>query len=207
MNHSKAWDLIPWLVNGRTSDAERSTLELHLSTCAACRAEVAAQRDLMDAMKTRALVENMPHASLQKLWARIDAEPAERPQIAVPPARHPRLVTWLAAAVAVQALLLGTLLAVVIRSPGGSAGDAAYRTVSSAPVAHGTPRVRAVFSPAMTLGELQALLERAHLQIAGGPSADGVYTLALESPKDDAKQALLTLRAHPGARFAEPLGP
>jgi hypothetical protein len=205
MNHRHAWDLIPWLVNGSIADSERAGLQHHSENCAACREEIEAQRALLQAMRTRPQVESMPHGSLQKLWQRIDAhpEPALR-ELPVAP-RASRTLRWLAAAVILQALLLGVLATVMLRSPRENA-DATYRTVSTQPVAAGPASVRAVFSPEMTLGELQALLERAHLRIVNGPSPDGVYTLATASRSDDPKQALLTLRAHPAARFAEPIG-
>jgi hypothetical protein len=66
--------------------------------------------------------------------------------------------------------------------------------------------VRAVFAPETRLGDMQALLERAHLRIVNGPSAEGVLTLALAATSDDAAQALALLRAHPATRFAEPIG-
>ncbi|HXR51059.1 MAG TPA: anti-sigma factor, partial [Steroidobacteraceae bacterium] len=71
MNHRQAWDLIPWFVNGSAPESRSEPLQRHLAECPACRDEVAAQRSLMQAMKTRPLVENMPHGSLQKLWTRI----------------------------------------------------------------------------------------------------------------------------------------
>jgi len=206
MNHRHAWDLIPWLVNGSIAESERAGLQHHVQDCEACRDEIETQRALLQAMKIRPQVQSMPHGSLQKLWQRIDAHPQAAPQeTATPPsARAPRTLRWLAAAVVLQALLLGVLATVMLRAPGSS--DSAYRTVSTPATASGEPSVRAVFSPDMTLGELQALLERAHLRIVNGPSPDGVYTLATASRNDDPKQALLTLRAHPAARFAEPIG-
>jgi anti-sigma factor RsiW len=207
MNHPTAWNLIPWFVNGRAPDREREALEVHLAQCADCRAEVEAQRGLMNAMQTTPVVESMPHASLQRLWQRIDAAPAMHS--AQPPARlrQTRLVGLLAAAVAVEALLLGTLSAVVYHSRQAGVVPAEFRTVTSAPAMPVAPGVRAVFSPALTLGELQLLLADAKLKIAGGPSEDGVYTLATLSPGEDPRQALKVLRAHPASRFAEPIGP
>ncbi len=203
MNHRTAWDQIPWLVNGSASEKERAALEQHLHDCAECRAEVSAQRTLMQGMQTRPLVEKMPHASFQKLHARIDADRGvvqNRPQR---PRRSPRMVQWLSAAVVIQALLVGTLLVALLRGP-VAVDDAPYRTVSSAAAIPGKATVRAVFAMDLTLGELQALLERSHLRIMDGPSADAVYTLGT-TRGGDARQALLTLRAHPAVRFAEPI--
>lgn len=202
MNHKHAWELIPWYVNGTVADAKRDSLLFHFQDCSQCRDEVTAQRALMQGMKTRQPVQAMPHASLQKLMQRIDADPLPQRTAA---ARSPRALRWLTAAVVVQGLMLGALAALLLRSP-RTAVPATYQTVSSPAPAPGTASVRAVFSPDMTLGELQALLERAHLRIVNGPSPEGVYTLATSSAKDDPRQALLTVRAHPAARFAEPLG-
>jgi hypothetical protein len=149
----------------------------------------------------------MPHASLQKLWQRIDADPAAKPIASVPRRRQSRLIGLLAAAVAFEALLLGTLSTLLYQSRGRNVAAAEYRTVTSTAVPSGAPGVRAVFSPALTLGELQALLDQAGLKIAGGPTEDGVYTLAPLDSRNDVRQALRVLRAHPAARFAEPIGP
>jgi Putative zinc-finger len=206
MNHRHSWELIPWYVNGSITEVQRGSLLRHLDECADCRDEVEAQRVLMQTMRTRPLVENMPHGSLQKLWSRIDAHPA--PARAAPPeARRQRLVAWLAAAVVLQTLLTGVLTTYLLRNPVGGGSDAPYRTVSSSIAAPGAPSIRAVFSPAMTLGEFQALLERSRLRIVNGPTQDGVYSLATGAAGDDPKQALLALRAHPAVKFAELVGP
>jgi hypothetical protein len=206
MNHRDAWDLIPWFVNGRAAAAQRARLQQHLEQCPECRAEVSAQRDLLLAMQAPPTVEAMPHASLQKLWSRIDEQPAEAaPQ--APPRRRVGVAGWLAAAIAAQALLLGVLTVALVNARNAGTDDGAdFRTVSSPAATPGAPAVRAVFAPEMRLGQLQVLLERAHLRIAGGPTPEGVLTLALEAPSDDAARALAVLRADPAARFAEPIG-
>jgi anti-sigma factor RsiW len=207
MNHREAWELIPWYVNGRAAAAACARLERHMELCAGCRAEVTAQRELMLAMQTRPLVESMPHASLQNLRARIDGGGAAPAPATTPRRRRPGLAGWLAGAVAAQALLLVVLSIALLNAQGGGAGDGgAYRTVSSPAAVPGAPAVRAVFAPEMRLGDLQALLERAHLRIVNGPSAEGVLTLALAAASDDAVQALAILRADPAARFVEPIG-
>jgi hypothetical protein len=205
MNHKHTWDLIPWIANGTAADDERDAAQRHLLDCQACRDELAAQRQLQQAMRVPPAIEAMPHGSLQKLWERIDAQPEAAPREAVEPpvTRASRLTGWLAAAVVVQTLLLGVLSVALLKNP--READAAYRTVSAQSEAPRAPSVRAVFSPSMTLGELQALLERTQLRIVNGPSADGVYTLATVSATTDAQQALLALRAHPAVQFAEPV--
>lgn len=205
MNHREAWELIPWFVNGRTAADQEARLRQHLEQCPECRAEVAAQRELKLAMQMPPTVESMPHTSFQRLLQRIDGQPDATPQTRQ--RRRAGLAGWLAAAVVVQAVLLGVLTIALLqaRDPGVDEG-ADFRTVSSQPAAAGAPAVRAVFATGMRLGELQALLERAHLRIVGGPTPEGVLTLALETPSDDAARALALVRADPAALFAEPIG-
>jgi anti-sigma factor RsiW len=38
--HRRAWDTIPWLVNGSASDAQRRAVEAHLHDCGDCREEL-----------------------------------------------------------------------------------------------------------------------------------------------------------------------
>jgi anti-sigma factor RsiW len=203
MNHDTAWDLIPWFVNGSASAQNSAELEQHLAQCADCRAEVTTQQAVMRAMSRGAVVESMPNASLQKLWSKIDAPAGESEMPAS--TRRSTVVRWLTAAVIVQALLLGVMSAMV-KSRQQSAETPAFRTVSSPAVPVAAPGVRAVFASSLTLGDLHMLLAQAHLQIVAGPSSDGVYSLALQSSADDVNQALLAVRAHPAARFAERIG-
>ena len=39
--HEEAWRSLPWLANGRLSQAERDNIEPHVRACAACREELA----------------------------------------------------------------------------------------------------------------------------------------------------------------------
>jgi hypothetical protein len=206
VNHTDAWDLIPWVVNGRATAEQGARFERHAEQCADCRAELHAQRALMQAMQTRPAVASMPHASLQKLWTRIDGEPAPQSFPTSVPRRWPGQSGWLAAAVVVQTVLLGVLSIVLLNSRDAATDQGTYRTVSSPAATADAPAVRAVFAPDTRLGELQALLDRAHLHIVNGPTAEGVLTLALASPADDAAQALAMLRADAHARFVEPIG-
>ena len=125
--------------------------KLHIGQCPECRAEVEAQHGLMNAMQTTPVVESMPHASLQKLWQRIESDPAVP---APDPARlrQSRLVGWLAAVVAAEALLLGVFTTVLYHSRGTGAAPAEFRTVTSSPATPVAPGVRAVFSPAPDAG-------------------------------------------------------
>ena len=194
--HRRAWEAIPWLVNGRIGDAERGALEEHLRGCRECREELALQQGLRDEVVRDAGPEVDPEPALGRLWQRIDAEAA----MAARPAAAARStwVRWLAAAAVVE----GVALAALIGANFG-AGTPLYRTLSAAAPTPASPAIRAVFDPELPLGDLQNLLDGARLHIVDGPTEAGVYTLAsrTDMPRDT---ALALLRADPRVRFAEP---
>jgi anti-sigma factor RsiW len=202
MNHHEAWGLIPWLVNGSLDATQRASLEQHLDECPACRGEVQAQRELMHALNNRPLVEAMPRASLQRLWARLDAgAPPARPASAAAGRVREPAPRWVLAAASIL-LVLGASLAMLAPWRAGPTAD--YRTVTDTTDAPAAGTIRAVFAGGMTLAELQALLQETGLRAVSGPTASGVYTLA-PAAASDTPAALEALRAHPGVRFAEPV--
>ena len=78
----------------------------------------------------------------------------------------------------------------------------AYHTVTSAAPRAPDEVIRAVFSPAITLVELQAILDEAQLRIISGPTEAGVYSLAATSERP-VTASLSLLRRHTSVRFAE----
>lgn len=70
----------------------------------------------------------------------------------------------------------------------------------------GRATIRLVVDPSMTVGRLQSLLVPLHLEIVGGASENGVYSLAPVSGGSDKATQVATLRATPGVRFVEPVG-
>jgi len=77
-----------------------------------------------------------------------------------------------------------------------------YYTVTT-PTAHAPGEViRAVFSPTITLDELQGILDEAQLRIVSGPTEAGVYSLAAKSNRP-VTSSLALLRGHAKVRFAE----
>lgn len=195
--HRRAWEAIPWLVNGRIGDAERGALEEHLRGCRECREELALQRRLRDGMLRDAAPAADPEPGLERLWRRIDAEAAavERPEAA---ARDTR-VRWLAAAAVLEAVALAALIGANLGAPAPL-----YRTLGVEAPAAAPAAIRAVFDPGLPLGDLQRLLDEAQLRIVDGPSEAGVYTLA-SRPGTPREATLALLRADPRVRFAEPV--
>ena len=130
----RAWEAMPWALQGNLAPQQDEWLNGHLANCASCRAELAQQQRLLRAM---ALPPDIPLDSdtgLQRLLARLDM-PDEHG-----PARWRagnRLGWALAAAMGLQAIGLG-VLGVKLWS---TDQDAPYRTLSQAAPAIGDPAV------------------------------------------------------------------
>lgn len=211
---SEAARLLPWLVTGRLAADEVARVESHVTDCPICRADLAEQRDLRKLMLAGERLEYSPQPSMQKLMTRIDElereidapEPAFEPPVAAPRATVPR---WMIAAVVLQSVGLGLLGAMLWAQSPSRMDPAAYMTLSSTEsMPATTARLRVVFAPAMTAGNIAQLLGAVGAEIVAGPSSAGAYTIALHPeagtpPPIDA--GLARLRADPGVLFAEPV--
>ena len=74
--HRRTWDLIPWLINGTASAADRSLAEAHLAACADCRDEYAFQSRVHAGLDVDTRVAGDVRPAFDRLLARIDAEQA-----------------------------------------------------------------------------------------------------------------------------------
>ena len=70
--HDRAWELLPWIVNGRLVRDDEPWVRRHLDECAECRREIEIQSDIRSALIGEARVEYTPQASFQKLVARME---------------------------------------------------------------------------------------------------------------------------------------
>jgi anti-sigma factor RsiW len=219
--HQDIWDLLPWLVNGRLSEADRGRVEAHLRVCGPCRDEFATQHRLCQVIATDAAVEQMPVAGLSKLRQRIDSyerasaparaeSPPDSPAISRAWARIPAVRRQPRGAIAASAVCIAVVFGVVAAQLWNRSqvrgGAASYHTVTTPTSQEGNAVIRAVFAPTVTLSELQALLDDAHLRIVSGPTEAGVYSLAMtgSQPMD---WSLHRLRGHDTVRFAEAIAP
>jgi hypothetical protein len=108
----------------------------------------------------------------------------------------------MAASVAVMAVALSLLAADRWMQSRAHASAPDYYTVTT-PTPHAPGEViRAVFSPTITLVELQAILDGAQLRIVSGPTEAGVYSLAANSGRP-VSSSLASLRRDEKVRFAE----
>jgi hypothetical protein len=207
--HQAISSLIPWYINDSIGEPERQRVDAHLLLCAQCRETLAKERFIYQGMNADTTVEYMPAASLKRLQARLDgigaaaaADAPADPVASEAPGRG--AMPWqglMAASVAVMALAISMLAA--DRWMQYRAHSAAnYFTTTTATARAPDEVIRAVFSPTVTLVELQAILDEAGLRIISGPTEAGVYSLAATS-REPVNSSLALLRANAKVRFAE----
>jgi predicted anti-sigma-YlaC factor YlaD len=201
--HHEVFALLPWYVNATLEEADRQRVEAHLVNCTICREDLAAQQRICEAIEAQPALDYMPVASLKRLQARLDAQA----ESAVAPAPPQEQATnrmpwrgWMAASVAAMAVAVALFAA--DRWVLEARLQPKYRTVTSSVPRPQGEVIRAVFSPTITLVELQTILDEAQLRIVSGPTEAGVYSLASNSTLT-VHASLALLRQHSTVRFAE----
>lgn len=200
---ARAWEAMPWVLQGHAAPEQAQWLDGHLAQCEDCRVEYAQQLRLRDAMALPADVAIDANAGLKHLLDRLDAHDAEA---AAPAKARVRGSGWLlrglAAAVVLQALGIGILGLKLYRER-----DAAdYRTYSSQEAAAAPAgAIRVVPDASMKVADWNALVHALHLQVVGGPNDVGAYTVVLAGTGSAQADVLRQLRATRGIRMAEPV--
>jgi len=215
--HQWISELIPWYVNGTIGALDRQKLDAHFMTCAACRDEMLEERRMYEAMSADSGIEYMPAASFKRLQARIEqvegapdsapGAPGSRLSRAPEPSVHRRMRRryLIAASIAVAILAISLVSTDKWYRPRGWEPPSDYHTVTTSAPRPPNEVVRAVFSPTITLVELQAILDEAQLRIVSGPTEAGVYSLAANTDRP-VNSSLALLRRHSAVRFAESTG-
>ena len=197
ISHSRAFELLPWLVNGSLGAEERELVEQHIRSCLACHRELKEQQRLRAALRAQPVVHLSPQTNFDKLARALDGPPA----LGTPPVRRFTQLVRFAAAAAVAVTAVG---AVLWLSPTrlGMHGD--YQTLASGVAApHGELDI--VFGQSVTQAEMQSVLEQIGAKIQSGPSGVGRYRVRLERPiASDAELDALAakLGKDPRVRFA-----
>ncbi len=206
-DHEAVLALLPWHANGTLEAEERALVARHLTGCAECRAELALCRDGLDAVHlTDDAGWEPPPGQLERLLDRLPP-PAEAPGLGVRVRSawrgQPARIRWVLAA---QSALAAGLAGVVLWQATAPA-PSTYRTLSRAEASAAPgPRLEIVFAEDATEAQLRALLRAAGGSIVAGPTARGVYTVALAEGAS-LEAVVASLRADPRVRLAEPLGP
>lgn len=213
--HEEIEALLPWYANGTLTPAETATVEQHLAQCPACRAELKQCHALATAVRDNAESWQPAPGGFDRLMAEIDRlEPKPTPAKTRSPPLFQRILDWLGATpnpvrwtLALESMAVAALLLVVALPMLRTAPD--YETLSSGAEQTTTgPRLRVVFADSATVGEIRQLLRDIDGNIVAGPTALGVYTVALPATDHSDRalaQALANLRARNQVKLAEPI--
>lgn len=206
IQRNEAWDLIPWYVNGTLDEEEMRLVERHIANDPSCREEVSTQRRLATSVASLDALDVEMERSLKAVRQRIaatspDAHPP-RPSVLSGAMRNLanlfradlRMVLPLGAGAAALVLLL------MVSVQTGREAGAPYRTLSTPTVATEGPVLRVRAAAGVGTAALAPLFWANGLQIVDGPSATGVYTLAVPA-EEDADELADTLRALPEISF------
>lgn len=196
--HERAFELLPWLVNGTLEAAERDAVEQHARACLACRRELNEQRRLHEAVHRQPAIHVSAHAGLKALDRELDGvREARRGRWALRYAALQPFAIAAAAGIAVLAVLLWF-------TPLPQPGAGSYSTLAT-PRSADSALIDVVFAQQTTAAEILALLDDIDGEIVAGPSELGRYSVLVANGRaDGAELAKLidTLTADPRVRFA-----
>lgn len=194
--HARATELLPWLVNGTLTGAEREAVEQHTRTCIACRRELKEQQRLHGAVRARRTVDVSAEAGFDRLEDELDG--------AARLVRRRRFSYATAAPFAVAAAAGMAVLAILVWfTPLPELGSDDYSTLAAP--ADEPALLDVVFADDTTAAEMQRLLDDIGGEIVAGPSTLGRYSVRVPSKQTDSAQLAELLRAlssDPRIRFA-----
>jgi len=227
--HQEAWLALPWLANGRLSQAARENIEPHVRGCSACREELALQRLLCNALTEPDRVTYAPGPSFRKLMERIDGampqarKAGEQPRASATLLRarsrrwssanvslwRPPGLAWAASFV----LMLGVAgVFITVNRPPQALEAPLYRTHTDP--ANAAPNVLHIaFYGTVTIGGAEEALRSTGAHIVEGPDSVGIFGVApgvnRKATPQQTGQALRVLAARlhadPRVRWVEPI--
>ncbi len=198
VSHERAFELLPWLVNGTLPADEREAVEEHARTCIACRRERKYQQSLHAAVRARRTSDVSVEAGFERLDRELDGAAAA--------GHRPWRIRYTAAAPFALAAAAGVAVLGVLLwfTPLPGPTDSSYQTLTT-PAAGDATLLDIVFTADTTAAEIQALLDEIGGEIVAGPSELGRYSVRMrDDAADDAQIAELlgTLSADLRVRFA-----
>lgn len=207
--------LLPWYVNGTLDTEARWQTDRHLKDCETCRQDYVAECQIAAGIQERITAPTQtPHAGWQRFAALLDApgqpesdalarNELSRSAAAVP--NQPRR-RWHAALVLGQAAALALLVIALLVLTNGAGPVTGFSTVSVTDPTLAVPGdlVRVAFASPPTAAEIERLTQTIGARIVGGPTANNVYTLALDTRHARARD-LAWLGRQRGVALVEPV--
>ena len=199
--HEKAFELLPWYVNGTLSDAEHREVERHMRNCLPCRVALLEQRHLATLLKEQPTVPLSAEGGFERLLAEIDASRQSARRAAGQRAlRLPRLARFAAAAALAASLVVAAWL-VTLRSD--SRREATFVTATQPGGAHA--EIDIIFADNVSAADHLALIREIKGVTIDGPSDVGRYRVRLTEGEPGRIDGVIErLRGDARVRFAAP---
>lgn len=170
MTHDEVVGLLPWYLNGTLEDAERRTVDDHLAGCTVCALELQELRAI-----ERAMVELRAEAP--------DPAPTGLAEALRTVGRREAMRWWWRRTPPVARLALAAQLALLLglgAYVGMTRGQDGFTTAAGSLGA----RIVVAFQPGVTEEALRRTVQDVEGTIVAGPSALGLYTIAVPVPPD-----------------------
>jgi len=197
LSHTRAFELLPWLINGTLAGGEREAVEQHVRACIVCRRELKEQQRLHGAVRARRTVDVSVEAGFDRLDRELDAVPgAAEAHWRI---RYAAATPFAMAAAAGVALLAILFWFTPLPDRGG------YETLAT-PAAEGAI-LDVVFADETTAAQMQELLDRIDGEIVAGPTELGRYSVRVTGDEPNRKkldELLGILAKDPRVRFVGP---
>ncbi len=183
--HEAIQRLIPWYVNGTLNEVEMDQVTEHLATCEACSAMVEAEIRFARAIRSAAPagLEQLPSCSVSRgrLWKTLHSGRSARSHL------RPVVGAWLALAVVVVAVILGRPADMILPDT-VSPDSSPYRAMTTGS-RHEAPVLQVVFTPETEERSIRRIVRASDATVIAGPTATGVYRLALPAGSDGGAEA------------------
>jgi anti-sigma factor RsiW len=201
IGHARAFELLPWFVNGSLAADERDAVELHVRSCITCRREFKEQQRLRAAIRSQPAVHVSTQAGFDRLNRQLATSAHERPR----PTNPRPLGAFMR--FAVVGVAGGALLAMLLwLAPAPERGAPNFATLATTPAAR-AKQLDLIFAQSITAAEMQALLDEIDGSITAGPSRLGRYTVRVANGETSAAELgdlIERLASDPRVRFVGP---
>lgn len=185
--------LLPWYLNGTLREDERRQVEQHLSSCAACRAELDELTQLNVQLHEVYAAESEPSSQLQRaVLAKIKQEASTKQAKSVTgPKQLKGLEYWFRSlfvprwAPALVVTLLVAQLGLLLWS---MTGPTLSDQVTTRGLASPTVRLRVAFQETASERQIRSLVQGLHGRIVDGPTPDGAYIMEVPAGDQAAAQ-------------------
>ncbi|MBV1691328.1 zf-HC2 domain-containing protein [Novosphingobium sp. G106] len=197
--HRQVQEALPWYVTDRLAPAERAEVDDHLATCAACRRELAAERELAAHVVSLPINADAGWEAVRRQMHGRAKDQSPRPVLSALKDlfQRPTHMGWVLASQIVVIVAAGTVYMALPRQPA-----AEYHVLSASPAPR-AGNVIAMFRPDVSEQQLRTTLLAHGAVIVDGPTVAGAYILRV--PENERAKTLAEFQRSKDLVLAQPI--